>query len=128
MKKILIVEDEDMLRDAYEMILSTDPSYAVDVATNGKEALDKCQQTQYDLILLDIMMPIMSGIEFLKMSNELDIGNPKIILMSNLSSGKEIDDGLNLGAVKNYLKSSLSPKELISTVKKEIKSKGIPSY
>ena len=121
MRKILVVEDENILREAYEMILSTEP-YVVDVAGNGKEALDKCQQTQYDLVLLDIMMPVMNGIEFLQEMKKLSIRMPKIIVMSNLSSGKEIEDVLSLGAHSTVLKSSLSPKQLLMKVRFEVET------
>jgi len=121
MRKILVVEDEDILREAYEMILSTEP-YVIDVAANGKEAWNKCQQTNYDLILLDIMMPIMSGVDFLRQIQNRDIGYPKIIVMSNLSSGHEIDEALRLGAHGKILKSSLSPKQLLSAVRYEVEA------
>ena len=66
MSKILLVEDEKILRDAYAILLGSQSEYSVDTATNGKEALELCKQNKYDLILLDLMMPVLDGMGFLK--------------------------------------------------------------
>jgi DNA-binding response OmpR family regulator len=118
-RKILIVEDEEILRDSYEMILSTQP-YQVDVAENGKVALEKCQNTTYDLILLDIMMPVMSGVEFLKHFMSDAPSKTRLIMLSNLSSGEELEATVKLGVSRNALKSDLSPKQLLALVRYEI--------
>jgi two-component system response regulator ResD len=116
MRKILIVEDEDVLRESYEMIISTEPYY-IDVAKNGQEALDKCEKTEYDLILLDLMMPVLDGVGFLK---KFKNSKSKVIILSNLSSGDDLEQALRLGAQTNIVKASLSPRELLSTVRYEI--------
>lgn len=116
MRKILLVEDEPLLRETYLMILSTQP-YVCDAAENGKIALEKCKSNDYDLILLDIMMPEMDGIAFLENIENNNQLKSKIIVMSNLSSGKEIDRIRELGVQKNILKSNISPKQLISTIR-----------
>jgi DNA-binding response OmpR family regulator len=116
MRKILIVEDEDVLRESYEMIISTEP-YQIDVAKNGQEALDKCKGMKYDLILLDLMMPVLDGVGFLE---RFDDEETKIIILSNLSSGDELEKALRMGAQANIVKASLSPRELLSRVRYEI--------
>lgn len=116
MRKILLVEDEPTLREAYEMILSTQP-YICDVACDGKEALDKCNKNTYDLILLDLMMPVMGGIEFLENYKDLERMKNKIIILSNLSSGKEINRARQLGVQRNFVKANLSPMELITAIR-----------
>ena len=121
MRKILVVEDEPTLRDAYEMILSTEP-YIINVAENGEEALQLCKSTDYDLILLDIMMPKVDGVMFLQRFPQLKRPQPKIIIMSNLSAGEEVAQALELGAVKNILKANLSPKQLLSLVRYELQA------
>jgi DNA-binding response OmpR family regulator len=119
MRKLLIVEDEPILRETYQLILSTQP-YLCDVASDGKEALELCKEKSYDLILLDLMMPIMDGVEFLEYYNDLDGVKSKVIVLSNLSSGKEVDRALELGAEKNFVKSDLSPSQLIGLVRYEL--------
>lgn len=116
MRKILIVDDEDALRESYEMILNTEP-YQVDVAKNGQVALEFTEKKEYDLILLDLMMPILDGLGFLK---KVEKKHSKIIILSNLSSGIEIDKAYKLGADSSVLKATLSPKELLSLVRYEI--------
>lgn len=116
MRKILLVEDDPLLREVYEDILSTQP-YGVEVVANGKEALGMIQQKDFDLILLDLMMPVMDGIEFLRQYSDLAKAKNKIIIMSNVSAGKEIDQARHLGVHKFILKADFSPKELIATIR-----------
>jgi CheY-like chemotaxis protein len=121
MRKILVVEDEDVLRETYDMILSTEP-YIIETAANGEEALAKCLKTSFDLILLDLMMPILDGVGFLNKLNEHSETLPKIIILSNLSSGTELETALKLGAQNNILKASLTPKQLLTTVRYEVEA------
>ena len=123
MRKILVVEDEDVLRETYDMILSTEP-YIVETAINGEEALAKCKTMNFDLILLDLMMPVLDGVGFLNELNSRDDDNsfPKIIILSNLTAGTELEQALKLGAQSNILKASLTPKQLLSTVRYEVEA------
>lgn len=116
MRKILVVEDDPILRETYEIILSTQP-YVCDFAENGNVALEKCQRNNYDLILLDIMMPVMSGIEFLEQVQTDPSIVSKVMLMSNLSAGKELERAKALGVNKHILKSDMSPSQLISLIR-----------
>jgi CheY-like chemotaxis protein len=116
MRKILLVEDELLLRETYQTILSTQP-YESDYAENGKDALEKCKSKRYDLILLDIMMPVMNGIEFIKNLDDINEMKSKIIIMSNLSSGKELEEARELGIQKHLLKSNVSPTQLITEIR-----------
>jgi len=118
MRKILVVEDEDMLRESYKMIISTEP-YDLDVAKNGQEALDLCALKDYDLILLDLMMPVLDGVGFLKRFKN---PNTKVIILSNLSSSDTIEEALKLGAESNLVKAAMSPRELLSRVRYEVTS------
>lgn len=119
MRKILIVEDEPVLRDTYQLILSSQP-YICDVAENGKVALEMTKNNDYDLILLDVMMPVMNGVKFIEKMDNLDDMKSKIIVMSNLSLGKEIDHIQKLGIQKNIVKSDISPTQLVSLVRLQL--------
>lgn len=119
MRRILVVEDDPTLRDTYQVILSTQP-YLCDVAANGREALEKCKDHKYDLILLDLMMPVMNGIDFLENYEGLDKMKSKIVILSNLSSGKEIDRVHEIGIAKTLVKSDLSPKQLIAAIRYDL--------
>lgn len=117
MAKILIVEDDAMIRDAFNIILKLHDDYDVTTAENGLIALQLCQDSVYDIILLDIMMPVMDGPTFLKkysIGHALDL--TKIIIMSNLSSGSELSLVQDLGVDNFVLKSSLTPQRLMTIV------------
>jgi CheY-like chemotaxis protein len=82
---ILIAEDDEMLREGFKLILSSQP-YEINFAMDGEQALQLCKQTTFDLILLDLMMPKLDGIEFIKKYSAMKLPKTKIIVMSNLSS------------------------------------------
>ena len=121
MQKILIVEDEPDLLDAYAMVLNAD-GYNVTTAGDGEEALRHCENTEYDLILLDLRMPRVSGLDFLnKFKTTRNHPNVKIIVFSNLDSDKEIDEAYRLGADKYVLKAWASPRELSKLVAESLR-------
>ena len=111
--KILIVDDEQGIRSVIKEYCESN-NYETDEAENGKEALKKLQVNDYDLLILDIMMPEMDGYSMLK---ELPIKYriPTIILSAR---GEEYDKltGFDLG-IDDYVTKPFSPKELIARVK-----------
>jgi DNA-binding response OmpR family regulator len=120
-RRVLLVEDEELLREAYQHILSTEP-YDIDTAPNGKDALELCKQKSYDLILLDLMMPVVDGVEFLKKYSKKHDTHARIIILSNLSSGSELNKAMSLGAHKSVLKAELSPRQLLATIRYEVEA------
>ncbi len=118
MPRILIVEDDKALHAAYKTIL-TKEKYEIVSAFNGQEALDALEKTTVDLILLDITMPKMNGIEFLEKYNRLD--GTKVIVFSNLDSEKDINKVYELGAHRYILKAWASPLELVKVVADTLK-------
>jgi DNA-binding NarL/FixJ family response regulator len=121
MKKILIVEDEEVLRKVYETLFTLE-KFSVAVAENGKAALQKLKKVKPDVIILDLLMPVMGGVEFLETSN-LKKTHPrtKVLVLSNLSDADTISRITELGATKYVLKAGVSPGELIGTVRKMLK-------
>ncbi len=119
---ILIVEDERSLSDAYQMILRKS-GYEVYAAYDGQEALTAVKEHPPTLILLDLRMPRMDGIEFLEHYNLLD-EHPevKVIVFSNYDMQKEIDEAYRLGAERYILKAWASPKELLQVVENTLAS------
>src|SRR4051812_30316674 len=112
MAHVLIVEDEKALNDAYKIILEKE-GHTVSSAFNGQEALDISQKQAPDIILLDLLMPVMGGIEFLQ-NFELKTKHPDttVIILSNLDMDKEIQQAFELGAYKYILKAVTSPQQL----------------
>ena len=119
-KSILIVEDDPELAEVYHTLLSQ-AKYDVSVAHNGKDALKVCDEKQPQLILLDLRMPVMDGVEFLE-KYELKEKHPgvKVVVFSNYDLQDEIDSAYRLGADRYVLKAWASPKELLQIVKDSI--------
>lgn len=113
---ILVVEDDIALNDAYKMILSS-AGYPVQTAFNGEEALRAAKAQEPDIIFLDLRMPVMDGIGFLK-EYQPKARHPhvKIIVFSNYDMQREVDEAYTLGAERYVLKAWASPKELIKIV------------
>lgn len=123
--KILIVDDEKLIRTVIKEYC-TNSNYETDEASSGKEALQKLNLYDYDLLVLDIMMPEMDGFSMLKeLPNERRI--PTIILSAR---GEEYDklSGFELG-IDDYLTKPFSPKELIARIKAVLNrtSKSLPN-
>lgn len=117
-KKILIAEDDEFLRELYADILKTE-GYQVTTAVDGEDALQKLSQGGWDLVLLDIIMPKLSGLEVAKKAKEMpqpQVPNKSIIFLTNLDKGEEIKEALLLGT--GYLiKSQITPGDLVKEVK-----------
>jgi sigma-B regulation protein RsbU (phosphoserine phosphatase) len=123
MATILIVEDERNLNEAYQMILGHQ-GHTIIAAYDGTEALKITEETEPDLILLDLRMPQMGGVEFLKKYNlKKDHPKVKVVIFSNLDTQHEIDEAYRLGAEKYMLKAWASPKELVQLVSSLLKKR-----
>lgn len=113
---ILIVEDDVDLNDAYQMILNS-AGYEVLSAENGKKALELIKKKgDPDVILLDLRMPVMDGIEFLKNYDAPQHEGTIIVVFSNYDAQKEVDEAYRLGAHRYVLKARAAPKELLRIV------------
>ncbi|OOF46549.1 response regulator [Rodentibacter trehalosifermentans] len=112
MSKILLVDDDTELTDLLSEVLSLS-GFNVDIANNGQEALNKLEQ-DYSLILLDVMMPVLNGIETLKQIRR----QSNIPVMMLTARGDDIDRvlGLELGA-DDYLPKPFNDRELIARIK-----------
>jgi DNA-binding response OmpR family regulator len=115
--KILLVEDDVMIREAFSIVLQLSGQYDVTTAENGQVAITLCTENTYDLILLDIMMPVLDGPGFLKeyATRWPDVAT-KVVIMSNLSSGSELSIARDYGVDRSVLKSSLTPGQLLAVV------------
>lgn len=115
--KILVVEDDASLNDAYKTILSA-AGYETKTAFNGEEALVIASESEPDIIFLDLRMPVLDGIGFLRAYKpKTDHPDVKIIVFSNYDMQQEVDEAYELGAERYVLKAWASPKELVKIVK-----------
>lgn len=119
---ILIVEDDVDLNNAYKIILGS-AGYDVTSAYNGEEALETIKtHGDPDIMFLDLRMPVMDGIEFLKAYDAPTHKQTTIIVFSNYDAQKEVDKAYDLGAHRYVLKARAAPKELIRIVEDTLAS------
>lgn len=115
-KKIIIVEDEEILRNLLQKKL-TEEGYQVNVAEDGEDGLSKIRADKPDLILLDIIMPKMNGIEMLEeMVKDESLKDIPVIVVSNSGQPVEIDRAQKLGAKDWLVKTEFEPQEVIDKV------------
>ena len=112
--KILLAEDEKDLSKAVKAIL-TFSGYDTDVAYNGQEALNSVKENNYDVIVMDIMMPIMDGIEAVTEMRKIGINIP-VILLTAKSQIEDKVEGLDAGA-NDYLTKPFDKKELLARIR-----------
>jgi CheY-like chemotaxis protein len=120
--QILVVEDERSLQDVYKLILQAH-GYEVLLAANGLEALEHLKNTKPELILLDINMPKMNGLEFMKQFVRLNMPTT-VVVLSNMSSSDQTDEVMRLGAIDTITKAKTGPAELVDLVHKYITAEG----
>lgn len=121
-KRILVVEDDQFLREFYQELLQEE-GYFIDVAAEGETALKKIQQEEFDLVLLDIMLPKKDGLQILR---DLKITPPKsrdvpIVVLTNLGQDSVIRNAFELGAKGYLIKSAMNPDQVLTEVKTYLK-------
>lgn len=120
--KVLLVEDDDIIREIYAMKFELE-GFPVAVAENGQIGLKKVQEFEPEIILLDMMMPVMGGLEFMRhLKQERDV-LPHVIVFSNMSAPKQVDDVMRLGAKAYWTKSDYTPDICVVEVAKIWESK-----
>ncbi len=126
-EKILVADDEKDLARAIGMILKYS-NYEVDIVENGKQALEKAKENNYDAMILDIMMPEMDGIQALKEMRKNHIKTPILFLTAKSQVDDKVE-GLDAGA-NDYLTKPFDQKELLARVRAlmRIKEEGKEKY
>lgn len=117
-RKILIVEDDLFLREFYQELLQGE-GYFVDVAADGEVALKKVLENEYDLVLLDIMLPKKDGVQILKdlklhPAKSVDLS---ILVLTNLGHDAVVKECFELGADGFLIKSALNPDQVLTEIK-----------
>lgn len=116
MRRVLLAEDDVYLREAYIAILEA-AGYEVEGVENGKLALESIEQRLPDAVLLDMLMPVMGGLELLEVLNSRGIlGNIRVIAFTNLSDEDTLSRLKSFGIDRYLLKSSVMPKDLITCI------------
>lgn len=123
--KILLVEDNIQLNKALSTLLKRN-SYLVDSAFDGEEALIFIRDYNYDIIVLDIMLPHIDGLEVLKRIRRDNIQTP-VILLTARSTVEDKITGLDLGA-DDYLAKPFSTEELLARIRALTRRKNLPIH
>lgn len=117
-QRLLIIEDDFFIRDLYQRQF-VKSNFLVDTAETGPDGIVKAQEGRPTVILLDIMLPKMSGIEVLKKLKETEETKPiPVILLTNLSEDQMIKQGFELGAEGYLIKSAYTPEQVVAEVTK----------
>lgn len=121
MIKIAIVEDDPVISQMYRMKFEAD-GFEVQLANNGKHGVELVESFQPDIILLDIQMPEMNGVEALTIIRKNDWGKdiPTIIL-TNLGEEESPKELRNLGIHSYIVKAELTPRQVVERVKEALK-------
>src|SRR3989344_6870617 len=123
-KKILLVEDEAFIRELYVRQL-TKQGFQVKSAVDGQSGLNSLKSEQFDLLLLDIMLPGMNGLQLLREFKTQNPNSPMItILLTNLGQEAVIKEGFELGAAAYLIKASYTPDQVVTEVKNALASGG----
>ncbi|MCK5027160.1 MAG: response regulator [Candidatus Pacebacteria bacterium] len=116
-RTVLIVEDEGLLRELMAEKLQIEGFNTLE-ATDGDEGLEVALKELPDLIVLDLLMPKMGGMEVLRKLREDDRGRGiPVIIVSNLSGKENIAEGAGLGAVEYLIKANFSLDEIVDKIK-----------
>jgi DNA-binding response OmpR family regulator len=115
MSDILVVEDDKDLNNAYKIILSKEGHHVVS-AFNGEEGLQAIKKFSPQLILLDLLMPIMGGLEFLQKYRLDTRNNVKVLIFTNMENSPEVTEAYKLGAHRCIIKSWTAPQNLAKVV------------
>jgi two-component system, OmpR family, response regulator len=116
--KILLVEDDQFLREMYVELLR-DEGIEVVACADGEEGYARASEGGYSLIMLDIMIPKMDGLQILKKLNEeggLSKNGP-VVLITNLEQDNIIQEGYKLGASGYLVKSALTPDQVLHEIR-----------
>ena len=122
MAKILVVDDDQGMREFLEIMLTRE-GYKVNIASGGKEALTLCKKKKFDLVITDLKMPKIDGIDLLKAVKEIS-PETMVILITGYASGETAVAAMKEGAF-DYLEKNFDVEDLKSTVKDALGKKGI---
>lgn len=113
-KQILVVEDEKPLANALQLKLKN-KGHSVVIAKDGQEGIDLIKQNSFDVVLLDLMMPVLNGFQVLEQMAPLET-KPTVYVLSNLAQTEDEERALKLGAKKFMIKSDTQLTEIIEEI------------
>src|ERR1044071_9210947 len=116
-KKILIIEDDELVLNIYRNKLVVD-DYVVEISTAGESGLEKLETFRPDLVVLDLMLPKMSGVDVIReIRAKPEFSHLPIVVISNTYSTKSIEDAWKAGATKCVSKIDCRPSSVVDLVR-----------
>ncbi|MHB8126654.1 MAG: response regulator transcription factor [Desulfitobacteriaceae bacterium] len=114
--RVVVVDDQPIIRDGLKMVLSLSSEIEViATAANGLEALDVCRDKEIDVLLMDIRMPVMDGVQATKLIKE-SYPDIKVIILTTFNDDEFIFEALKNGA-NSYLLKDMASEEIVNTIK-----------
>ncbi len=118
--RIAIIEDDIAIVQMYQMKFEAE-GYEVAFAEDGEQGLKLIEEFQPDIVLLDLMMPVMNGDDVLKKLRKEDWGKDlKVIILTNMGESEAPDEMEELGVEEYIVKSDLTPKEVAAKIKQAL--------
>jgi DNA-binding response OmpR family regulator len=117
-KKILVTEDERPIARALQLKLES-TGFDVDVASNGQQAVDFLSKGSYDMMILDLVMPVMDGFATLEKMHEMENKTP-VFVLSNLSQPEDEKKVRLMGAVDFAVKSNVPLSDIVERITKKL--------
>ena len=117
---ILIVEDDEFISDVYMRKLAME-GFEVSLARDGEEALRAIRDRKPDVLLLDIMIPLKDGFQVLsELRADAGLSDIRVVVMSNLSQGRDIAHAKELGALDYIVKSNIALPDMVQRIRKAL--------
>ncbi len=121
MSKVFLVEDDELFVKMYQKKFARE-GIDLEVAFNGEEGFSKIKEQKPNLIILDLMMPKMGGVELLsKLRAEEELKDTPVLVLTNLNTGsEEVNEAMKLGVKETVVKTNVTPEQIVEIVRKYI--------
>jgi DNA-binding response OmpR family regulator len=116
LKKILMIEDDEFIRELYERQLKL-AGYQVETTPSGKAGVELLGKNTYDLLMLDLNIPDLSGFQILEELQKHPKEGLNIVILSNVAQDEFVNKGLSMGAQAFIIKSTYTPDKVVSEVR-----------
>jgi len=117
-KKILLIEDDPLIVEIYETRLKK-AGFRVESVPDGKKAFRKLKEKEFDLLLLDIVLPSLTGFELLtRIRNDDELKDIRVLVLSNLGEKTDVERAEKLGVVGYLIKAHHTPSDVVEEIEK----------
>jgi DNA-binding NtrC family response regulator len=118
--RVLIADDDKLVRESLKSILINSNGFVCDMAADGMEAIKKVKDNFYDLLLLDLEMPRVSGYDVLQISRAIYPGLP-VIFITGKANAKKVEVSIAKHKLNGFIEKPFDPKEVIDLIKASLK-------